>query len=832
VEVSSEGNLYIACSSGDRIRKVDSKGIITTSAGNGVQGYAGDGGPAAQAQIFEPWGVSVDCSGNVYIGDTKNHVIRKIAVPALQRAILEPGEMAFAEKSGLGHVLAPSGQHKTTIDLDTGIILRQFGYDEGNRLISITDRFGSQTTIERDANGVPTAIISPDGITTTLTVDGENHLTRITYPDTSYYSFEYTTDGLLTAKIEPEGNRFEHLFDATGRLTDANDEEGGHWNYDRTTYENGDVLTEVITGEGNLTSYLDHRESTGGFTSTITDPTGAETLFSRADVGLTANKVLPCGMKLTFSYDVDSEYKFKYLREMQESTPSALTRTTLRAKTYDDTVSNEIPDLITETITVNGKATSLVNNVLQSQRTVTSPEGRTVTTIYNPATLLTSSVSIPDLHDTTYGYDTRGRLASVVSDTRETTFTYDAQGFLESVTDPENHTTSYIHDAVGRTTGIDQPDGSSVGFAYDQNGNMTILTNPSTIDHGFVYNAVNRNSSYQTPLNGDYNYVYDKDRRLIQTNFPSGNQINNIYANGRLEQIQTPEGNIDLTYLCSTKIDAITKGTESIAYGYDGKLVTSEALSGTLSQTLSYGYNNDFNLTSFTYSGGTESYTYDNDGLLTGAGSFTIGRNAGNGFPDSVTGGALSLSRTFNGYGEVEGQSSTVNSSNLSNWALTRNNAGRITHKTETFDGVTSNLEYTYDSMGRLLTVTKDGSLVEEYQYGVNGTRTYETNSLRGIAGRTFGYSDEDHLLTAGTTTYQYNVDGFLTTKSDGTDVTSYDYSSRGELLGVTLPDGTVVEYVHDPLGRRIAKTVSGVTTEKYLWQGLTGLLAVYQRTI
>ena len=55
-------------------------------------------------------------------------------------------------------------------------------------------------------------------------------------------------------------------------------------------------------------------------------------------------------------------------------------------------------------------------------------------------------------------------------------------------------------------------------------------------------------------------------------------QINNIYANGRLEQIQTPEGNIDLTYLCSTKVESMTKGPESITYGYDGKLVTSMRL--------------------------------------------------------------------------------------------------------------------------------------------------------------------------------------------------------------------------------------------------------------
>ncbi|MDY6966932.1 MAG: hypothetical protein SVM80_13400, partial [Halobacteriota archaeon] len=46
--------------------------------------------------------------------------------------------------------------------------------------------------------------------------------------------------------------------------------------------------------------------------------------------------------------------------------------------------------------------------------------------------------------------------------------------------------------------------------------------------------------------------------------------------------------------------------------------------------------------------------------------------------------------------------------------------------------------------------------------------------------------------------------------------------------MGVTLPDNTEIEYIQDPLGRRIVKMVNGAITKKYLWQGLTRLLAVY----
>jgi RHS repeat-associated protein len=357
---------------------------------------------------------------------------------------------------------------------------------------------------------------------------------------------------------------------------------------------------------------------------------------------------------------------------------------------------------------------------------------------------------------------------------------------------------------------------------------MTVLINPAGTEHTFGYNRVNQNSSYTTPKSGSYSYVYDKDRRLIETNFPSGQQITNTYENGRLAQTQTPEGNIDYSYLCGTKIESVTNDAESITYGYDGKLIISETLAGTLNQSLNYAYNDDFDVSTFSYAGSMVNYTYDNDGLLTTAGNFAISRNAENGFPESVSGGDLNLTRTFNKYGEVDGQDYNVSSQNVASWSLIRDNNGRITQKIETAGDSTSNYIYTYDQMGRLLTVTKDGALVEEYQYDPNGTRNYEMNALRGISGRNFTYSEEDHILTAGATTYQYGLDGFLTKKADGTNITNYVYSSRGELLSVNLPDGRVIEYIHDPLGRRIAKKIGGVIVEKYLWQGLTRLLAVY----
>jgi RHS repeat-associated protein len=828
VALDSTGNLYIADFWNSRIRKVDTSGIITTFAGNGTWGYAGDGGPATEAGLYLPMGVAVDVLGNLYIADLYNSRIRKMALYSAPQFSPEYSGFFFTEEGGRGYILSSAGRHESTIDLDTRLTLYTFGYDQNNNLISISDQFGNVTTIQRNASGVPTAIISSGGLTTTLTIDGNNNLTRITYPDTSFYTFEYTPDGLMTAKIEPEGNRLEHVFDSVGRVTDVTDQEGGHWQYSRTTYPNGNIETQVLSAEGNLTTYLDNTDSTGAYTSHITDPSGSETVYTRSADGLTATKSLSCGMNLSYKYDVDSQNKFKFLKEITEKTSSGLERITLWGKTYQDTNADNTIDLITEKLTLNSKLATLVTDTLQSKRILTSPGGRSITAFYDPNNLLTTRLTIPGVYDTTFGYDTKGRVTSIDTDIRRATFAYDTQGNLSTFTDPENRTTTYSYDAVGRVTGILRPDSSTISFTYDKNGNMTVLTNPSAINHGFGYNKVNLNSSYQTPLSGSYSYLYNRDRQLKQVSFPSGKQIGLLYEHERLSNVQTPEGNIDISYLCSSKVGSITKGTEVITYGYDGSLITSETLGGTLNQSLSYIYNNDFNLRQFTYAGGSVNFTYDNDGLLTEAGPFTITRNAANGLPESVTDGALNLTRSFSGHGELDNQNFAVNGLSLTSWNLSRDNAGRIIAKAETVGGITSNYVYTYDVMGRLLTVTKDSTLVEEYQYDPIGRRTYEMNAQKGISGRTYTYSEEDHLITTGDTTFQYDADGFLTTKTRGSDITRYNYSSRGELLNVALPDGTAIEYINDPLGRRIAKKVNGTIIEKYLWQGLTRLLAVY----
>ncbi len=78
VAVDAAGNLYIADYSNHRIRKVDTNNVITTVAGNGTAGYGGDGGAATSARLDFPTGVAADGAGNLYIADLNNNRIRKV----------------------------------------------------------------------------------------------------------------------------------------------------------------------------------------------------------------------------------------------------------------------------------------------------------------------------------------------------------------------------------------------------------------------------------------------------------------------------------------------------------------------------------------------------------------------------------------------------------------------------------------------------------------------------------------------------------------------------------------------------------------------------------
>ena len=145
-----DGALYICDVDNHRIRRIDAAGVITTFAGNGKRGYSGDGGPAAEASLNEPYELAWDKAGNLYFVERLNHLVRRIDAatgristlagtgksgfsgdggPASAATFNQPHSLAF-DSSGQLYICDVLNHRVRRIDLQTGLITTWCGTGE------------------------------------------------------------------------------------------------------------------------------------------------------------------------------------------------------------------------------------------------------------------------------------------------------------------------------------------------------------------------------------------------------------------------------------------------------------------------------------------------------------------------------------------------------------------------------------------------------------------------------------------------------------------------------------------------------------------------------
>ncbi|MFI5139493.1 MAG: T9SS type A sorting domain-containing protein [Sphingobacteriales bacterium] len=114
--VDGSGNIYIADAFNNRIRKVNTSGIITTVAGNGAAGFSGDSGIATSAELNAPEGVAVDALGDLYISDSGNHRIRKVNTTGIITTIAGNGTPGYTGDGGLATMAEIGGSREIIVD--------------------------------------------------------------------------------------------------------------------------------------------------------------------------------------------------------------------------------------------------------------------------------------------------------------------------------------------------------------------------------------------------------------------------------------------------------------------------------------------------------------------------------------------------------------------------------------------------------------------------------------------------------------------------------------------------------------------------------------------
>jgi RHS repeat-associated protein len=124
-----------------------------------------------------------------------------------------------------------------------------------------------------------------------------------------------------------------------------------------------------------------------------------------------------------------------------------------------------------------------------------------------------------------------------------------------------------------------------------------------------------------------------------------------------------------------------------------------------------------------------------------------------------------------------------------------------------------------YDSVGRLQQVTKGGVVVGSWTYDGNGNRLSDGTTAA-------AYDAQDRQQSFGAVTFVHDANGNRLSRTEGASVTHYSFDGMGGLQSVTLPDGTLLEYVLDGLQRRVAKKRNGVVERRWLYDGQIRVVA------
>jgi RHS repeat-associated protein len=455
-------------------------------------------------------------------------------------------------------------------------------------------------------------------------------------------------------------------------------------------------------------------------------------------------------------------------------------------------------------------------------------------------------------------YDASGRLDHSTQGSgalaRTTTYGYFAtgasSGYLQSITDALTDPTSYTRDTLGRVL-TETRAAATTAFTWDPESNLSTVTPPGKPVHGMTYTPVNLLQTYDPPLAGlplaSTSYTYDADQMLRTEARPDGVQIvRTPDSAGRLSSVQIPGGMLQYNYYpagtasgAGNTSDILGPYGINLHFTYDGRLTKSVSWSGDINGSVAWTYNTDFNKILETVNGASGSaqaaFGYDADQLLTcaspttcnpaGADALKLTRNSA-GLVGTIALGNTSETLTYNAFGELARQTATYAPSTplvditYDAAGVERDALGRVVQKTEVTGGRTNVYHYTYDHLRRLTDVTLNGSLAEHFEYDANGNRTLGFNAAAGTT-YTGTYDDQDRLLSYGPFDFTYTANGELETKTNRNtgEAWLFQYDALGNLLTVGLPNGDLIDYLVDGMGRRVGKKKNGALLKQWIYR-------------
>jgi RHS repeat-associated protein len=752
----------------------------------------------------------------------------------------EDGRLIAIEKLGVPQVtLDYAGDHLTTVTAKETDAQLTFSYS-GNHITEITDHSSLNRSVKftYDSGGNLTRATNPDGDSLSFVYDDDqdrHNLTQIIdfagelYLENTYDKYDrvieqfmptrgtseisYDPGGQVNTLKDYSGQISKYYYDQHHRLVKREDKNGAL--LVTQSYDQGGRLIEQSDALGQVTKYdyddLDRLLKT-------TYPDGQAESLEYTDAGQLQKQTFTDYSTVAYEYDAHGN----------------VTRLTdQRGNEYSFTYDG-LDHLTTLTDRL-GHTTRYNYDNLGQPISVTDPENHTTAYEYDDLGRLTALIS-PEGIKTSYEYSAAGKCIAVTDqDGNRTEYSYDANGYptgsrldwgggqtkatanlydnlgnILSHTDPLGHTTTYAYQAGGGQISLyTDPENYSASYSYDEQGNLKALTDRRGYSTGYSYDPLNRLQTINDPEGGHTDYRYDDRGRVAAVNNPLNQETSYAYdPAGRLKSVTDPLGHsLRYAYDANGNVTRFTnQNNHETSYEYDAedRLISS---TDALGQSTTYRYDAAGRLLQTTDTAGrTRRVDLDRDGnilsLQTPLPQVTYYEYDGSGrlsreiLPDGVT----ELNYTYDQIGRL----------------IERSNVGG------------GSTRYEYDLNDNLITVTDPLNALTRLTYTARGELESVTDPLGNIT--RYRYDPEGNLSAvtdaAGfTTTYTYDRMNRLASEKDGRNHTiGYRYDLNGNLISIQNPDGGNISYQYDAANRVTAVTDGEGNTTEYQYDNAGNL--------
>lgn len=656
---------------------------------------------------------------------------------------------------------------------------------------SIHDRNGNSVTLDRDNNFNLIKITSTNGRWIQLFYDQYNRVTQAQDNANRTVSYKYDSAGNLSRATDANGGVTTYYYDSDSNMSSIQDPRGIL--YLTNTYDANNRVIKQIQADGGVFLFDYTLDANNNVTQTdVTDPRGfvRQVTFNADRHSTSDTKALGkpeqqtnsytrqqgSGLILSFTDTLGRQTAYSY-----DDMGNATSITRLAGTPNEVTASATYEPLHSQILSVTnplGNSISFTYDNNGNLVTRTDPLGNTTTMTYNSEGQVVTSTT-PLGETTQFLYDSGDLVATTDPMGRIVSQFVDAAGRIGSITDPLGKVTKYAYDALNQRTSVTDSVGNQTKFNYDGDGNMLTLTDANQNTTTFTYDSMNRLQTRQDPLGNSESYQYDlagnlsqlTDRRGIITTYSYDGLSNPLFV-GFGQQL-TPalnyESSISSTFDLGgrlTKIADSISGTVSRTYDSLDRLSSESTPQG----TVIYSYDLAGRKKTMTVSDQEQvSYSYDFDGRLT-----------------QVEQGALNVGISYDGDGRRVAL--VLPNGIAENYSY--NTASQLVGITyEAGENTIGNLSYSYNLAGR--------------RVGVGGS--FARASLPNAVA-VASYNQNNQLVQWGSASPTYDANGNMLSNGANT----YTWDARNRLVSL---NGGAASFLYDPLGRRSAKTVFGIST-------------------